>query len=94
MTRFTITLAAAALGLAAASVAANAGSYAAGCTKEPSSAWKAVDTSASKAATMGYQVSKTKISGTCHEIYAMKDGRKVEMFFNPVTNDLVHTQAK
>lgn len=71
-----------------------AGTYAPGCTKEPQSAWKAVDTSASKAASLGYAVSKTKTTGTCHEIYATKDGKKFELFFNPVTNDLVHAQAK
>lgn len=93
----TMTTAAAALGvsLAAASLpAALAGTYAPGCTKEPQSIWKAVDTSAAKAVALGYAVSKTKLTGTCHEIYVTKDGKKFELFFNPVTNDLVHTAAK
>ena len=87
----------AALALAAAIAAAApaaAVSYAPGCSKEPQAAWKAVDTSAAKATGLGYAVSKTKTTGTCHEIYATKDGKKFELFFNPVTNDLVHTQAK
>ncbi len=73
---------------------ATAGTYAPGCTKEPQSAWKAVDTSASKAIGLGYVVSKTKTTGSCHEIYVTKGGKKFELFFNPVTNDLVHTKAK
>lgn len=73
---------------------AQAGTYAPGCTTEQQSAWKAVDTSAAKAVALGYTVSKTKITGTCHEIYVTKDGRKFELFFNPVTNDLIHTAAK
>lgn len=71
-----------------------AGTYAPGCTKEPQSAWKSVDTSAGKAVALGYSVSKTKTTGSCHEIYVTKDGRKFELFFNPVTNDLIHTAAK
>lgn len=87
--------AALALGIALAGTApVAAGTYAPGCTKEPQSAWKAVDTSAAKAVGLGYAVSKTKTTGTCHEIYVTKDGKKFELFFNPVTNDLVHTQSK
>lgn len=88
------TATAAALFLAAAGQTALAGSYAPGCTKEPNSAWKAVDTSAAKATTLGYAISKSKTSGSCHEVYATKDGRRFELFFNPVTNDLVHTASK
>ena len=50
--------------------------------------------SAAKAVALGYTVSKTKVTGTCHEIYVTKDGRKFELFFNPVTNDLIHTATK
>jgi hypothetical protein len=83
-----------AMAVGTASRAAHAGSFAAGCTKEPSSAWKATETSAAKAVSLGYIVSKTKTTGTCHEIYATKGGQRFELFFNPVTNDLVHTAAK
>lgn len=73
---------------------AHAGNDAHGCTKEPQSAWKAVDTSAAKAVALGYTVSKSKVSRTCHEIHATKDGRKFELYFNPVTNDLIHTASE
>ena len=75
-------------------VPAQAGKYAAGCTTEPQAAWKAVDTSAAKAVELGYKVAKSKVSGTCHEVYATKDGKRFELFFNPVSNALVHTEAK
>lgn len=90
-----VTSAAFALAAAFAGIApATAGSYAPGCTKEPQSAWKGVDTSAARAVGMGYAISKSKTNGSCHEIYVTKDGKRFELFFNPVTNDLVHTQAK
>lgn len=95
MTIKTVTLAVAGgcLAIALAS-AAQAGSYAAGCTTAPQGNWKAADTSAAKAVELGYKVAKTKISGSCHEVYATKDGQRFELFFDPVSNALVHTQAK
>lgn len=91
------TLAGAAAGIALAFPAlatAHAGTYGPGCTTEPQMAWKSVDTSVVKAVALGYTISKTKITGSCHEIYVTKDGRRFELFFNPVTNDLIHTAAK
>ena len=76
------------------SVPAQAGTYAAGCTTEPQASWKAVDTSAAKAVELGYKVAKSKVSGTCHEVYATRDGKRFELFFNPVSNTLVHTETK
>jgi hypothetical protein len=91
MTLKTLAIAAATF---AAAGAASAGSYAPGCTKEPQTAWKSVDSSAAKATSLGYTTSKTKTTGSCHEIYATKGGKKFELFFNPVTNDLVHSATK
>jgi hypothetical protein len=44
-----------------------------------------------KVATLGYERIKTfKISGNCYEIYGYtKDGQKAEVYFNPVTGDIV-----
>ncbi|HRD76351.1 MAG TPA: PepSY domain-containing protein [Hyphomicrobiaceae bacterium] len=83
-----------AVALALLAPAAGAGSYPPGCTTEPRTTWKAESTSAAKATGLDYVVSKTKISGTCHEVYATKGGQKFELFFNPVTNVLVHTTSK
>ncbi len=84
----------AAAGIAVLTGPALAGSYAPGCTREPQASWKSIDLASQKAAAMGYSISKTKVSGSCYEIYATKDGRRFELFFNPVTFDLVHTRAR
>ena len=91
--RFTTALVAAA-GIAILAAPAVAGSYAPGCPREPQSSWKSIDMASQKASAMGYSISKTKISGTCYEVYATKDGRRFELFFNPVTFDLVHTASR
>jgi hypothetical protein len=45
----------------------------------------------SKVTTLGYERIKTfKVSGSCYEIYGYtKDGQKAEVYFNPVTGDIV-----
>jgi hypothetical protein len=80
--------------LMTASVPAFAGSFTAGCTKEPQSAWKPTSAIESKAIAEGYSVSKTKTTGTCYEVYASKGNSRFELFYNPVDATLVHTQAK
>lgn len=89
-----LTTIAATLVLAGAAAPALAGSYAPGCTREPQASWKSIDIAVQKATALGYAISKSKVSGTCYEIYATKDGRRFELFFNPVNGDLVHTAAR
>ena len=41
----------------------------------------------------GYTVTKSKIEGSCYEVYAKdKDGKKFELFYNPVDLQLVKKQ--
>ncbi len=80
--------------IAVAATPALAGSYAAGCTSEPQAKWLKIEDAQAKASSLGYAISKTKVSGSCYEVYATKDARKFELFFNPVTAELVHTRAK
>jgi hypothetical protein len=73
-------------------VAAPANAQAApNCTGEPRDKWMAEDAMKAKVATLGYEQIKTfKISGNCYEIYGYtKDGQKAEVYFNPVTGDIV-----
>ena len=38
----------------------------------------------------GYTVTKSKVEGSCYEVYAKdKDGKKFELFYNPVDLQLV-----
>lgn len=61
------------------------------CTSEPRDKWMAEDAMREKVTTLGYERIKTfKISGSCYEIYGYtKDGKKAEVYFNPVTGDIV-----
>ena len=48
--------------------------------------------SAAKAA--GYEVRRSKIEGACYEVYAVKDGKNLELFYNPIDLKLMHTVTK
>jgi len=63
------------------------------CTGEPREKWMTEDAMKAKVATLGYERIKTfKISGNCYEIYGYtKDGQKAEVYFNPVTGDIVRS---
>ena len=37
----------------------------------------------------GYEIRKFKEPGTCYEIYGKKDGKDVEVYFNPVDGSVV-----
>ncbi|WP_168075211.1 PepSY domain-containing protein [Caulobacter sp. SSI4214] len=60
------------------------------CTKEPQSKWLPEAQMRAKIAKMGYTVKVFQISGSCYEIYGRaKDGKKAEVYFNPVTGEIV-----
>ena len=61
------------------------------CTTEPKDKWMSQDAMKAKIAEMRYKDIKTfKVSGPCYEIYGFtKDGKKAEVYFNPVTGDVV-----
>lgn len=66
------------------------------CSKEPADKWMTEDAMKAKAAEMGYTKIKTfKTSGSCYEIYGWnKDGKKAEVYFNPVTGDVVKAEVE
>lgn len=60
------------------------------CTKEPQSKWLSEAAMKEKVGQLGYEVNVFKISGNCYEIYGWtKDGAKAEVYFNPVTGEIV-----
>lgn len=60
------------------------------CTTEPSSKWMSEADFKKKIEAEGYKISKFKQPGTCYEIYGKnKDGKKVEVYFNPVDGSVV-----
>jgi hypothetical protein len=44
---------------------------------------------------MGYKANVFKVSGNCYEIYGTdKQGRDVEVYFNPVTGEVVKSEIE
>lgn len=64
------------------------------CTKEPKSSWKPASEAEAAAKALGYEVRRSKIEGSCYEVYGVKDGKLFELFYSPVDLKLVRTKAK
>ncbi|MDX2288436.1 MAG: PepSY domain-containing protein [Hyphomicrobiaceae bacterium] len=62
------------------------------CTTDAKDKWKPPAEAEAAAKAAGYDVRKVKTEGTCYEVYAMKGGKKFELFYNPVTLELVKSQ--
>lgn len=61
------------------------------CTKEPKDKWKDQEAFKKTLLDQGYKVKVFKVtSGNCYELYGWnKAGAKVEIYFNPVTGEVV-----
>jgi hypothetical protein len=66
------------------------------CTTEPKDKWKDQKEFEKSIVDQGYKVTKFKItSGNCYEIYGLdKDGKKVEIYYNPVSGEKVKEEVK
>lgn len=65
------------------------------CTTEPQAKWKPRTEAEEAAKKSGHTVRGSKIEGMCYEVYAMtKDGKKVGLFYHPVTMALLQTVQK
>lgn len=63
------------------------------CTDEPKAKWMSEADFKKKVEADGYKISKFKQPGTCYEIYGTdKDGKKVEIYFNPVDGAIVKSK--
>lgn len=64
------------------------------CTTEPKDKWMTEEAMKAKVAELGYKDIRTfKVSGSCYEIYGKtKDDKKAEVYFNPVTGDVVKAE--
>lgn len=80
--------------LTLAASSAYAGSYAAGCTKSPQASWMKIEDIEAKAKSDGYLVMRSKVSGSCYEVYATKDGKRFELFYDPTSAQLASTTRK
>lgn len=64
------------------------------CTKAQRSSWKPVAEAEAKARATGYDVQRSKIEGTCYEVYATKEGKLYELFYSPQDLSLKHTKTR
>jgi hypothetical protein len=81
---------AAALALSALSFGAFASTYDGECTNQPQSRWMKTADVKARFEARGYSVGKVKTGGSCYEVYAKdKDGKRVELFVNPVDASIV-----
>jgi hypothetical protein len=67
-------------------VAAQAESYGKPCTTEPKEKWLSIEAIEKVVTDHGYEIAKTKVKGSCVEVYARdKQGTRVEYFIDPAT---------
>ena len=87
-----IRIALAAVVVAALPTAAFAG---ANCKANPKAEWMTEADAKAKLVAQGYKIDKFKIDGHCYEIYGSnKDGKKVEIYFDTKTLDVVKAEVK
>src|SRR5450631_2559851 len=65
------------------------------CTTEPKAKWMSEEAIKAKIAALGYQkIRSFKVTESCYEIYGSdKEGKLVEVYFNPVTGDIVPSEV-
>ncbi len=60
------------------------------CTDQPKDKWMKEEDFKKRLEGEGYKIRKFKQPGSCYEIYGTnKDGKKVEIYFNPVDGSVV-----
>jgi hypothetical protein len=64
------------------------------CTKIAKASWKPASEAEAKAKAAGYEVRKSKVEGSCYEVYGVKEGKLFELFYSPEDLSLKHTKAK
>jgi hypothetical protein len=65
------------------------------CTTADKSTWKPQADAEAAAKAAGHEVRRSKITdGNCYEVYTVKDGKNLELFYDPVTLKLVKTVVK
>jgi hypothetical protein len=64
------------------------------CTKLDKASWKPASEAEAKARDAGYEVRRSKIEGSCYEVYGVKGGKLYELFYSPEDLGLKKTIAK
>jgi len=67
----------------------------ANCKANPKAEWMSETDAKARLMAQGYKIDKFKIDGNCYEIYGSnKDGKKVEIYFDTRTLDVVKAEVK
>jgi len=65
------------------------------CTAHPQPEWIPEAEMKKRLEAQGYTIKKFKIDGNCYEIYGKnKDGKKVEIYFDTKTGDIVKSHVR
>jgi hypothetical protein len=64
------------------------------CKGGPKDQWMAADAIKGKAQGMGYEVRRLGQEDGCYEVKGMKDGKRVEAYFDPVTGEVVKVKGE
>ncbi len=65
------------------------------CSDEPKEKWMPRADIQAKILAYGYTIDRFKVDGNCYEIYGRnKEDRKVEVYFNPVTAEVVKEEIE
>ncbi len=65
------------------------------CTDQPKDKWMKESDFMKRLEGEGYKIRKFKQPGTCYEIYGTnKDGKSVEIYFNPVDGSIVKEEIE
>ena len=64
------------------------------CTKIAKASWKPASEAEAAARAAGYEVRRSKIEGSCYEVYGVKEGKLFELFYRPEDLSLKKTIAK
>ena len=56
--------------------------------------WKPASEAEAKAKELGYEVRRSKVEGSCYEVYGVKEGKLFELFYSPEDLSLKQTIAK
>lgn len=63
------------------------------CGSAPQDTWMSKEDIEVKATEMGYDIRRIKVDDGCFEAYATdRQGKKVEVYFHPVTAEIVKTE--
>ena len=64
------------------------------CTSEPMEKWMKPEQVEKLLTEQGYEVRKVKVEDSCLEAYATKDGRRMEVYVDPVSGKIVKIKEK